>query len=449
MITSTQTTISACLRLLAGLAFAWALAACGGSSSGGTEMAPPPSPAYQVAVDFSPYERDQDPNAGAIVDDAQIERRLRPLAGYVKAIRTFGTTHGLERIPALARARGFEVWAGAWLSRDRAANEAEIAALIGIGQARRASVLVVGSEVLLRGDLPESELLAAMARVRAAVPADILVTTADTYGVLLAHPTVMRAADVVFANFHPYWEGLAIEQAMMAVNARWGELVSAAGGKRVVVSEIGWPSGGPAYGAAVPSPGNAARFFLEFTTWARATGVEFFWFSAADEAWKANTAEGEVGRYWGLWFADGTTLKPGMQAVFDGARSADTWTAPDLPGGPGTPAIEFTLVPPRGSTQDLRGRVLHLRPADHVVAVYIRVAGAWWMKPTLALPKTPIQPDGSWVCDITTGGIDEQADAIAAFVMPRGSDVPVALGNASLPAALNSIAVASVQITRQ
>ena len=307
----------------------------------------------------------------------------------------------------------------------------------------------MGSEVLLRGDLTEQDLLAYMARVRAAVPTDIAVTTADTYSTLMAHPVVLNASDVVFANFHPYWEGLAIEQAMMAINARWSELVSAAGGKRIVISEIGWPSGGPAFGAALPTPENAARFFLEATTWARATGVEPFWFSAADEAWKASTAEGEVGRHWGLWLADGSTLKPGMQAVFDGARSGDTWTVPDLPGGPGTPAIAFTFVPPRGSSQNLSGRVQHLRPADNVVAVYIRVAGAWWMKPTLAQPKTAILPDGTWVCDITTGGIDEQADAIAAFVIPRGSDVPVALGATDLPAAVNAIAVASVQVTRR
>jgi hypothetical protein len=84
-----------------------------------------------------------------------------------------------------------------------------------------------------------------------------------------------------------------------------------------------------------------------------------------------------------------------------------------------------------------------------VVAVYIRVAGVWWIKPTLAQPKTVILPDGTWVCDITTGGIDEQADAIAAFVLPRGTEVPVALGAAALPPALDRIAIASARVSRQ
>jgi hypothetical protein len=93
--------------------------------------------------------------------------------------------------------------------------------------------------------------------------------------------------------------------------------------------------------------------------------------------------------------------------------------------------------------QDLRGIVQHLRPADHAVAVYIRVAGAWWMKPTLDLAGTAILPDGTWICDITTGGIDEQADAIAAFVIPRDNEVPVALGSVALPPELSAIAVAN------
>lgn len=71
------------------------------------------------------------------------------------------------------------------------------------------------------------------------------------------------------------------------------------------------------------------------------------------------------------------------------------------------------------------------------------------MKPTLAQPKTGILPDGSWVCDITTGGIDEQADAIAAFVIAKGSEVPVALGTTVVPSVLNSIAVTSVQVLRR
>ena len=38
--------------------------------------------------------------------------------------------------------------------------------------------------------------------------------------------------------------------------------------------------------------------------WAEEDGVEIFWFSSFDEAWKTG-AEGDVGAYWGLWDTEG------------------------------------------------------------------------------------------------------------------------------------------------
>ena len=52
--------------------------------------------------------------------------------------------------------------------------------------------------------------------------------------------------------------------------------------------------------AAVPSPENAMRYFIETQDWARVEGVESFYFSSFDESWKTG-AEGTVGAYWGIW----------------------------------------------------------------------------------------------------------------------------------------------------
>ena len=77
-----------------------------------------------------------------------------------------------------------------------------------------------------------------------------------------------------------------------------------AGGRRVIISETGWPSQGTATGAALPSKGNALRYFLNACKWADEEGVEIFYFSSFDEDWKVD-AEGDVGAYWGLWDKDG------------------------------------------------------------------------------------------------------------------------------------------------
>ena len=73
------------------------------------------------------------------------------------------------------------------------------------------------------------------------------------------------------------------------------------------------------------------------------------------------------------------------------------------------------------------------------VVVYINVDGGWWVKPSFAAPLTPIQADRSWSCDITTGGHDEDATEIRAYVVSADYAPP---GN-SLPAAADTIASAS------
>ena len=113
------------------------------------------------------------------------------------------------------------------------------------------------------------------------------------------------------------------------------------------------------------------------------------------------------------------------------------------------PAIEFTQVPPFGSSADLYGRVTGVAPTDFNVAVYIFISGGgWWTKPNSASPLTAIQTNGTWQCDITTGGIDQCARQIAAFLVPTNYTPPLAAGDEGLPAGLATNAVANLTVTR-
>jgi exo-beta-1,3-glucanase (GH17 family) len=194
------------------------------------------------------------------------------------------------------------------------ANGQQIACLIAVGQAGQADMLIVGSEVLLRNDLTGSQLAGYINQVKQAVPG-IPVATADVYDELIAHPSVLAAGDAVLANFYPYWEGTDVQQAMASLQSQYQQVKALAGGKQVLVSETGWPSAGDPHGNAVPSPANAAFYFRNFVSWARAGGVGYFYFEAFDEAWKANYGEGPQGAHWGVCDKDGN-LKPGMQDVF-------------------------------------------------------------------------------------------------------------------------------------
>jgi hypothetical protein len=113
-----------------------------------------------------------------------------------------------------------------------------------------------------------------------------------------------------------------------------------------------------------------------------------------------------------------------------------------------TPQIIFTSVPPIGSSEDLSGRVEGVNPEMYGIAVYIRVGGGWWTKPTFATSVTPIASDGTWNCSYATGGDDTSATVIRAYLIPLGYSPPAMSGGSSLPSALERNAVAKVEATR-
>ena len=97
----------------------------------------------------------------------------------------------------------------------------------------------------------------------------------------------------------------------------------------------------------------------------------------------------------------------------------------------GVPDLQFTSVPPIGSFDNLTGVVTGgINPELLAVAVYIKVGSGWWTKPYWNAPKTSIKSDGTWVCDITTGGIDSTATEITAYLIWRTTDPPSASGGA-------------------
>lgn len=391
----------------------------------------PPYVAY--GLDFSPYTKNgQDPNLGTVISEEQIRELLTIIAPYTNWVRTFGTTNGLENIGRIAHELNLNVAAGAWLSDDLTANEEQISNLISMAQSGEADMLIVGSEVLLRNDLTEEQLINYIDEVKNAVPG-IPVATSDVYSKLLEHPAVMAAGDVILPNYYPYWEGVDIDYAIYYVHLQHQEILAASGGKPVIVSESGWPSYGNTIGDAVASSENAAFYFLNFVSWARAENVDYFYFESFDEPWKTEY-EGPQGAHWGVWDKDGN-LKAGMEAVFNDETIPPNWGPI---GGPGTPAIEFTYVPPYGSFDNLEGQVWHVLPNEYKVAVYIKVTGGWWTKPYWNSPLTDIELDGTWVCDITTGGQDSQATEIAAFLVPNGYDPPGMSGGPTLPSELYS-----------
>jgi exo-beta-1,3-glucanase (GH17 family) len=252
-------------------------------------------------ISFSPYVAGQGP--GTILGEEQIRSRLSIIQPHVNWVRSFSCTEGNELIPAIARENGLKTMVGIWLGDDLEKNEQEMAGGIEVARAGHADILGVGNEVLLRGDLEEDQLIDYIQRARAACPG-VEVGYVDAYYEFVNHPRISDACDVILANCYPYWEGCPAPYALPYMKEMYRQAVAAGNGKRVIVSETGWPNLGTAFEGAEPSWENALRYFISTYKWAEEDGIEIFYFSSFDEDWKI-AKEGDVGAYWGLWDKDG------------------------------------------------------------------------------------------------------------------------------------------------
>lgn len=246
---------------------------------------------------FSPYREGQ--TIGDILSEQQVQERIEVIAPYTRWVRSFSCTDGNQHIPRIAREHGLEAMAGAWIGRDREANEREVAALIELARAGHVGIAAVGNEVLLRGDLSRDELIEYINRVKTALPG-IPVGCVDAYSQFIDNPELVQACDVILANCYPFWEGYDVAEAPIRLQQMHAAVVQVAQGKPVIITETGWPSEGSPVREAVPAPVNVMKNFIDLNRWSRKHGVDVFYFSSFDESWKVRH-EGDVGQRWGIW----------------------------------------------------------------------------------------------------------------------------------------------------
>jgi GPH family glycoside/pentoside/hexuronide:cation symporter len=246
---------------------------------------------------FSPYVENQ--KAGDILSVDQIKRRLDIITPHTHWIRSFSCTEGNELIPEIAHQKGLKTVVGAWISNDKARNEKEIEALIKLAKSGLVDIAAVGNEVLHRNEISEQELIGYIKRVKEAVP-NISVSYVDAYYQFLDKPNLISNCDLLLVNFYPFWEGANIDYAVSYLQNMMEVTKNVAQGKKIIISETGWPSKGDTVEEAIPSEINTMKYFVSSQNWARNNSIELFHFSSFDESWKV-IQEGTVGAAWGIW----------------------------------------------------------------------------------------------------------------------------------------------------
>ena len=250
---------------------------------------------------YSGYRADQNPMEGQHPNTAELAQDLDLLHKHTDHIRMYSSLDLNEVIPLAAR-RNMKVIAGAWIDTDRSKNAREMAALL--EKTRNYTNIdraIVGNESLLRNDLPTQDLIGYLDYVRANT--DVPISTAEPWHVWLKHPELVKHVDFIAVHLLPYHEGVPVERAVQYAIERYKQLLEAYPRKKIVITEVGWPSRGPTIGASVASEVNQARFVREFLARNAVEDLDYYLMEAFDQPWKV-TLEGWAGAYWGMYNAD-------------------------------------------------------------------------------------------------------------------------------------------------
>src|SRR5258705_8887206 len=207
-------------------------------------------------VSYAPFRGDQNPLGPAtMVEPWQIEEDLAQLKPLTGCIRTYSIDHGLDKIPEIAQRHGMKVLHGLWLSSLPDLNRRQIATTIELAN-RFPDVIqaiIIGNEVLLRGEMSAPELARTIREVKAKVP--MRVTYADVWEFWLRHRDVAAAVDFITVHILPYWEDhpIPVGEAARHVDLIRKQIVAAFPDKEIVIGEFRWASPARMHAAALPA----------------------------------------------------------------------------------------------------------------------------------------------------------------------------------------------------
>ncbi len=249
-------------------------------------------------VSYSPFHTRVNPKDIDLIPADQIRSDLERVAEVANGVRVYSVAAGQDRVPAIAGDLGLDVVLGAWIGDTESRDELEMDTVVELTRANRnVRSVLVGNEVLLRGERTVDELIALIREVKRQV--HVPVSTSEIWDMWLRHPELVSAVDYISVHILPYWAGVGADQAIPYTLERLQELRAAYPGKKIVISEFGWPSQGYNDRDAKPGQLTQASIIRGFIAEAGRNGFDYNIIEAFDQPWKTN--EGSVGAYWGLF----------------------------------------------------------------------------------------------------------------------------------------------------
>ncbi|PLN84093.1 glycoside hydrolase [Aspergillus taichungensis] len=252
-------------------------------------------------ISYSPYNAD-----GTCKTQSQVNADIARIQPSYAFVRIYGVDcDQAHTVTAAARKHNMQVFAGVYDLQDYP-NSLHTIIDAASGDWSTIHTISIGNELVNRGSASPQQMVQALQQARDTLrPAGYTgpIVTVDTFSMLLAHPQLCEASDYCAANCHAFFDATQSAAGAGAyVAGKADEISRKAGGKRVVITESGWPHAGQPNGKAVPSVENNRAAVGSLRESFRGNPADLILFSAFDDAWKKDS-EGTFGaeRFWGIY----------------------------------------------------------------------------------------------------------------------------------------------------
>jgi len=190
-------------------------------------------------VCFSSVRDNENPARQIQALPSAIEQDIELASKLSSAIRTYTVGGTSYLIPEFCKKYGVDCIVGAWIGPARWQNDAQLELLthLAAGKNPRIKAVIVGNEVLHRGDCTESQLIDYVRKAKASI--DVPVAVADTWRAWMEHPDLASEVDICGVQIYPYWEGRSIDGAAEYTLQRVRDVQRQYPRKRVVLTEFG------------------------------------------------------------------------------------------------------------------------------------------------------------------------------------------------------------------
>ncbi|KAJ9256816.1 hypothetical protein DTO207G8_2419 [Paecilomyces variotii] len=261
-------------------------------SHGAHQMSHPPEfvpgpdyvPSNQIGISYSPYNDDS-----SCKTQDEVDSDFEKMTGY-PLVRIYGVDcNQITTVTNAAKRHNMKLFAGINDLTDLPGSLKTLTEAVN-GDWSPFDTISIGNELVNSGQNSPGDVINGVNTARQTLRAAGYkgpVVTVDTFDIMIKHPELCHASDYCAANCHAFYDSdMTAAGAGPYVKQQAEQVSKAAGGKRTVITESGWPNSGQANGAAVPSKENQ-RLAIDSLKKSFSDGGIIL-FTAFDDKWKQN-----------------------------------------------------------------------------------------------------------------------------------------------------------------